>query len=674
MKNSKNKSLENNTSSNLASLQQRANNDFFSFNFGNKEKWFIGISLLLYFSFILLKWNGSSISVWNQIFGTIQNTKKSVIFGEAVPIRQDEWMVYTPMLLNQYENGMNVINESLGEGNITLPINVPVKHFSIFFKPNMIFFLFLNKEQGYSAFWNFKIFGIIISVFLFLSCLTKNNFLLSVFGAFWVYLSPVTQWWFSTNIPEMTTSFCLTFFFLIQFINSTKKLHSILYSFGLVYSMFFFAMQLYPPYMFPFAHFGVFLLIAIIFEKRELIKLVFLDKIKMISFIFLTIISGLLFALFLQEMKSIVDTMLQTEYPGKRDFTGVTIISYLDAFTAYFDFFHTKTKFPMYPGSGSQSEIAEALWIFPFAFFGVVYNAIRYKTHDYVLYVFLIYFIFIVLWVFVGLPPFLYKILLLDMTTPDRGSQIIGICGIFITIIYISRTSKNANMNTFASIIFSILIFVFVAFIGYKSNEVLNNFFTSTQILVAAFLISLSGFCMFNFNNMFLRFGFVGIILFISFKNIAINPIQVGLSPITKNPLYDNVKSIYRLNPDKGWIVMGSSMVANFIRCTGAKVINGVNYIPNYKYTSVLDPENKNKKVYNRYAHITCYPFINNTDTIAFTLNNADAYSMGIDPSSEKLKKIGVKYVVFTYDPQPIEVRNLEQISKDGISIYQFKD
>jgi hypothetical protein len=63
-------------------------------------------------------------------------------------------------------------------------------------------------------------------------------------------------------------------------------------------------------------------------------------------------------------------------------------------------------------------------------------------------------------------------------------------------------------------------------------------------------------------------------------------------------------------------------------------------------------------------------------DSIQFKLNENevvnDNYSILMDPCSPRLKKLGIKYFLFTYKPMPLEIRNLILVKNiSNLSIYK---
>ena len=110
-------------------------------------------------------------------------------------------------------------------------------------------------------------------------------------------------------------------------------------------------------------------------------------------------------------------------------------------------------------------------------------------------------------------------------------------------------------------------------------------------------------------------------------------------------------KDIYKKDPAARWAVFGNQKISNLLKANGLNLFNGVKVVPALKEMSILDPTAKYKDIYNRYAHINLYYHKDVGDDVYFQLNENetvnDNYTIIIDPCSEKLVQLGVKYILF---------------------------
>ena len=150
--------------------------------------------------------SGSATPFW-RYYSDRAAPDAGVLFGTPKEIRSDEWMVQTPWMMSQATRypPFYAKNPGVGDGTMTLLNNLPVRHWSTFFRPQMWGFFVADFKHAFAFYWNFKCFGLLIGAFLFLRAVCNGQSLVAIFGALLLYFSPFIQWWFSTPtcMPEM---------------------------------------------------------------------------------------------------------------------------------------------------------------------------------------------------------------------------------------------------------------------------------------------------------------------------------------------------------------------------------------------------------------------------------------------------------------------------------------
>ncbi|HEX8077397.1 MAG TPA: hypothetical protein VF511_06245, partial [Chthoniobacterales bacterium] len=218
---------------------------------------------LLFIASVALQLHGSSIAIWNDVLND-SATPSGVLFSTPKTVRTDEWLAWTPALLAQARHNppFPVENANIGAGKAPLLINLPARHYSMFFRPQLYGFFIFGLETAYSFYWNVKIFGLLLSFFFLLRLLAPGHFWLSLFGAAWVFFSAYTQWWFSCPpmLPEMLSSWALAIFCAIQLFKQQSPLMRILLCALLVISIVNFTLCFYPPFQIPLVYVGLALL------------------------------------------------------------------------------------------------------------------------------------------------------------------------------------------------------------------------------------------------------------------------------------------------------------------------------------------------------------------------------------------------------------------------------
>src|ERR1051326_6958023 len=92
-----------------------------------------GLMFIVSFGFRL---NGSSILIWRGFLNDKQNPG-GLVAGAPESVRSDEWLVWTPALIAQANRGFPVQNPSLGAGRAPFLYSLPVRHYSMMFRPQL---------------------------------------------------------------------------------------------------------------------------------------------------------------------------------------------------------------------------------------------------------------------------------------------------------------------------------------------------------------------------------------------------------------------------------------------------------------------------------------------------------------------------------------------------------
>jgi hypothetical protein len=495
--------------------------------------------------------------------------------------------------------------------------------------------------------------------------------MISVFISFWTLFSSGTQWWFATNIPEMLSSICLLFVSSIYFLNSTK-ISSLIISISIfTYFGIFFGLTLYPPYLIPLGYFFIFISIGYLADnfKKEIIfsKLLF-KSILVLSSILAT---GIVFYLYILDIKPIIELIGNTVYPGKRlEFGGTGFTA--SAFSEYYSLFINGEKFPK--EWSNICELSHYLTFFPIIVFGVAYCFIKRIKVPKLVFFLLIFQLIGYAWMYIRFPEFLAKISLLFLVPPYRLMIPLGISNVFLTGIFLSNHNiLFSKRNWTIRIIIIIVSFLFIYSNSQFMNSSVNNFFKPHQILISSILIAACYYSLiFKNDSKYYTYLFILIISAYWIHNTTVNPISRGLSPIRQNSISKAVIEINEKDPGK-WVVFGQFTFSDFLTSSGLDVISGVKFVPMYKEMKILDPELKKDSTFNRYAHISFYPYIDGKDSVIFNLIQSDAYAIQMDPCGEKIKKLGIKYVLFTYTPQPSEIRCMIPLVNSNINIYKIQ-
>ena len=644
--------------------------------FDSKTKIFLAFLFLVYIITSSLKIHTSNISNWDLFFGLEES--ESVIAGKPRFIRMDEWMISSPGAIGQYKAGMPLKNESVGDLNAPVVWGLPVKDMSTLLRPHIWSYFVFDVERAFAFSWNFNVFFFLISTFLLLMLLTRNNFLLSITGTFFIFLSGGVQWWsyFIGNYMLYLNGMFLSAVYLLY----NKKISTlVIASVIFIFSAYGFIFNLYPPFQVPLLWLYLFLFAGFILQRKnyQLIKNSW--RIKAIIFSAALIILAIFTYHYYNLVKDTYSMMLNTVYPGRRFSTGGDLKNG-KVFAEFFAWFMTDTNTPQY-----WMNICEAsgfIMFFPIVFYGMGYYYYRIKKTDPVLIALSLFLILGLLYVLLGFPAFLSKITLFSMSPAFRALPIVGVGNCILLICYLAsnKTSfRNEKISWIEVGAIALVTFIFMRIIGSQVNKATENFFTPTQITIASITIVVAYLLTRYKNFRFVNLALYALLLGMVIPNLNVNPVTKGLSPILENPLVVDSKELYEKDPKGRWAVFGNTRLSHLLKANGFNLFNSVKLVPPMKDMKVLDPTGTFDSTYNRYAWISMdskaiaqYLNANWRDTAFFRLTFQDGYTVFVDPCSPKLKQLGVRYYLFDYPPTTQEVRCLTLL-KENAGLFYYK-
>ncbi|GAB3891417.1 DUF7657 domain-containing protein [Spirosoma agri] len=651
-----------------------ADQPFELIRFDKRVKWFTAIWLGLFLILALSKIHFSSIPYWNQVIPDGSNPKRGLIAGTPRAIRMDEWAAMVPFVLSQANNGYPQENPAIGGEKPGLVVYLPIKHFITVFRPNYWGFTFLDTDRGFA--WNglfYPFFGLLVVVYLFL-VLTKNQFWLSLFGAVWFVLSPAIAWWsFSPLTHVFSGSLILLASFYIFYARQAKTLiwAGVLFAWALIT----FSLNLYPPYQVPFGYLLIFLLIGFVWSnyRKELLFNQLIGKIITFGLAGL-VIAAVVYAYYV-DAKPTIDVMSNTVYPGKRSDSGGTgfIANWLSEY--YSGWLLNDQRFPK--EWLNICELSHAVTFMPVIAISLGLYFSKTKKIDPLLTIILAYSVILLVWIQFGFPTFLAKATLLDVS-PTRRTQVpLGMANVVLAVLYLAyirgrSLAISASVKT-ALIAFVVVFMVYAAWLNLTDS---NGYYKAYQLFIPTLFFMVLNYLMLPVQSFRYKAVLVsGLMVLFSLPSLGINPLSVGLSPITEHVLYQKVSELHKQEPKARWVVIGSQYLTYLVTATGVNQLSGIKFMPDFKTMRVLDPTAKRDSAYNRYAHTVYASYIDGRDSTIIVNQFEDGYTVALDPCSPKLKTLDAKYFIFEKKPQPVEVRCMTQVATLGsIEIYKRND
>jgi len=511
--------------------------------------------------------------------------------------------------------------------------------------------------------------------------LTRNSFWLSVCGAFFIFFSGAVQWW-SYSIADYMLYLNGIFISLIYIMYSKKIWPLILAGITLLISAYGFIFNLYPPFQVPLVHLYLLIFVGYLLTQKDLLSI----KQYVLAKTIVVIVVVLIFTLFAYHYYLLVRNtyaiMLNTAYPGRRFSTGGDLVSG-KLFAEFFGVFLSDKHFPR-----QWKNICEAsgfFMFFPIVFYCIVYDYVKSKTIDPVLVALSVYVVAGLTYLLIGFPALLSKVTLISMSPAKRFLPILGAANCILLVCYVA---KKRAANRFSWIEFGILavgVIAFATIAGLHVNNATKNFFTWGEITTVTIIVSMVYLLVRYKDYRFATPALCVLLMAIAASNATVNPVTIGLSSILDNPLVKITRQIHKQDPQARWALFGDTHLTNLLKANGISLLNSVKLIPVFDDMRVLDPTGDYYSVYNRYAWIGMYTYIDGKDGLIMGSNSEDAYAISMDPCSPRLKELAVKYLVFTkppnatatatFTPKAEEVRCMTKVAEtSGIFVYKRND
>jgi len=622
----------------------------------------LAICFILLFFASIFKLNGSSVDSWNTLFGRLKQT--NVILGKARAVRIDEWMVVTPWMLSQAKHSPRfpLHNASAGAENIPLLSNLPVRGLAAFFRPQYWGFFILDFETAFSLYWNLKIIGLFLGFFLLLLLFTANNFWLSFFGSLWLLYSAFTQWWLSTPamMPEMLASLALAALSILYIFFSQSKWLILFSGLVLIIAALNFLLCAYPAFQVPLLYLLVAIVAGFCYDRGK-----WGDFRRNAGFRWLSLAAsffgiGIILYFISYALKDTLLIIQNTEYPAGRISAGGGL-GMARVLSGIYGFFLKENIFPK--AWGNICEASNFIIISPWLLLPFIFNIKNWLKKERLLVILLIYQGLLCFWITRGFPLMASKLTLFSLVTEQRALIGLGLANILSAILFFTKPQYRLKWNFVQGIFFSLIAFLLAVLHGFWLNRQSNGFFYAYQIIWASFFCASLAYSLLT-QRKFLFFMIIGILIL---PNLGVNPLARGLSPLMDQELTYFMDGLNIQARSSEWIVFGDCRVANFLKSTGVNVFNGTQAAPELSRMKVLDPAGNYRKIYNRYATISC---VTNTrqDEASFSLNHNDFYTLKVHPCNLKLAQLGVNYFVFTYKPANAEVACLEPLSEQSVS------
>lgn len=623
---------------------------------------FIALCCGLFLICVFLRLNGSSSGIWARELGG-PSEPTGLIAGEPRPTRSDEWLVWTPAALAQlhHQPPMPVENPAIGAGVAPLLMSVPVRHYSMLFRPQFWGFFVFDEERGFAWFWNTKIFSLLISFFLLFQILMKGRTALAVCGSIAVSYSSYVQWFFSCPpmLPEMLASWALMLVagkFCFDPLPLWKKAAA---GFVLVGSAVNFVLCCYPPFQIPLLYLALTLIGVFLWERR--------GRSFHGGFAWLVgalvVIAAVLWPTYLQ-CRATLEIIAQTSYPGVRRGSGGTLpIAHL--FSGLLNFFDGTRPRPAMFRNATEASNFFPIWLAAIA--GISWRLWKSRRSGaeessiislplclglagYVL-VFSCYAV-------MGLPEWLCRITALNFCPETRVRLTIGIAGLMLAFLSLDANGL-ALVRGWRRAVVPIVISAAALTYLWCIRDDNAAYLTPGYVALLIGTTTLLGTLYFCARGIVFGCGLAAALLL---NNFLVNPISEGLPIFLRSQAAQHIAAIYKSDPTAGWAVYERGTRAQLVMASGARVLNGLKSVPDLPALTRLDPTHTSREIYNRYAIVFFTLPRSEEGTASFQLKGPDWYQVFVSPFAQAMRDANLRYVVFPRLLGPEEMATMKLI------------
>lgn len=641
-----------------------------------KYRFYIAGIVLIYA--VLMGYSGSSIGVYNDI---IQPNNREIyyspIFGDSRTIRTDEWAVNAPSFVSQCvdPNGNNYsyYHDSLRGTKTEMfsQLNQPILDILSIGKPFTLGALILGASRGYSFLWAASIIALLLVSFEFCMVISKNNKLASLLGMLLISFSASTQWWQCYNI---FTWGMLAIVLFDKFMLTKKFSTKILCSIGIFISGISYIFYFYPTWQVPYGYIYLAVLIWVVIKNWKEYKI---NKKDILLIIAIILAIGAILGIYFVKSADALKLITGTDYPGKRFETGgkeiKTIFSYV-----YSIIFPYKID-----TIGNPCELSSMISFYPIPMLiALIYLVRNIKTKKHFSFLIPMLIISIVYSIFMlfGVNEMFAKITLLYMTPAGRLAVPLGFSQILLIVYMLGNFTREDIIlkNEIIKKAGTVLASIAIMYIALKTDmNILQNH--PMYIYICGLILVYGIYQIVNINEEKNKKRLIMLLIPVAILTGAtVHPIQKGISVLTDKPVAQKTQEIVSQDKENNlWICDSTNfMTNNYLLASGAKIINSTNLYTNFDlYKTVLGEEESQKTevryVYNRYSHINMEITEDKND-----IELVQQDSIKISLTSEKIRELGVKYILTTRDLDQFDTEDVKYqkiYDEDGMIIYHVE-
>lgn len=600
--------------------------------FVTSSLWTVPIAVIVLIVVLgMLRVNGSSIALHDEADPSAQAAL------QPRPVRNDEWMQRTPMVIRQATLGFPTTTDmGIGVHDAGVLSDLPVKSFSAIVKPHSWAYFVFGVERAFALEWWLVVLGPFLGIYALMATLTRTRLVPALAGLL-VSAAPAAAWW---AIPSMGLSVLyggVTAALLVHALRSSGRRRLVVGA-GAGWVAACFVSLLYLPWLIPLSIvFGLVVLSQMRGAFRSWKQLAILAAV--FGGVF-----GALMALFLKQHQVAIQAITNTVYPGARVTPSGEARSTL-VFDAPFDVFATSRPYVLVAGT-NQTEASSGfmLWL-PIAVVGGAFNGWRSRAAvPRALAAVMSAAMILAAWAFFPVPERLGSLLGLTQVQGSRLPLPLTVAGALAAGLYIERLRTDGSFRPERSrIAVGVLLFAFVtgiaaaqlSFDGVAPRRAAMLLLLLAAVAVTAALLH---------GRIVLGLG--GACALMLFSSVRVNPLQIGLGPVIDDPLMAQIDAVRSADGSARWAALGvGGHTRSILVASGAPTATGVSWYPDPATFHRIDPTDAFEPLWNRFAlvSIAIDPAV---DAPQIELSAADAILVHTPACNGTLQDLDVGYVI----------------------------
>jgi hypothetical protein len=554
---------------------------------------------------VALGWNGSSDgAIRDRLEGDSPDPRR--VFGEPNLLRSDEWFVITPYVVSQDNHDFPQVNpDAQGGTDVSVFSAVPYRDWSTVFRPQFWGFLVLPLDQGFAFCWWFPVLLLGLATYALVLGLCPNRPGLAAAAAGVMVASPFVQWWFLTiTLASLgwATAVAASFVWLDRVAGSRRATVGLLALIaGATAAL---LMVLYPAFEIPCAWVAVAIAVGWTFradavgEMRARVH-------RLLTAGAAGAVGAALFGLFVLTRWDVVQTVADTEYPGRREVpTGGGHVSTL--FTGFLGArLRSYVLLPEFLGDNA-SEASSFVFIGLFLAIPAVWLLVRARRHglgiDGLLVALLGTLALFLGHLFVPGVDILAKLTLLSLVPVRRLDIGIGLLSLVLAVAVIREIERQSIrppwwlVGLTGTVCLAALVRTgqVVEWSAPSWSGSVGDWLPLALAVTLIVVVAARG------------YGSMALACLAVFSAVAtfrVHPVQDGVYDARDTAIGRTITRVDATAPG-GWLAVGDAVTLAMLAEQPVLRVNGTALYPDFDDWTELDPDAEDHQIYNRYAHI----------------------------------------------------------------------